>query len=65
MSEPPYARELPLGFMMALAGNSEAMRYYASLLPEAQRAVADGARQIQSRQQMQSYVWSLASKAGT
>lgn len=60
MSEHPEARDLPLGFMMALAGNAAAMQHYAGLQPQAQKAVAAQAAQAKSREQMQEIVSKLA-----
>ena len=49
-------QSLPLGLGMALAQNSAAMERFARLPENEQQAVIDGARQVRSRQEMQSFV---------
>ena len=51
---------LPLGLGMALAQHPEAMQRFASL-PEAERqAIAAGAHQVHSKEEMRAYVERLA-----
>ena len=52
--------DVPLGLGMALAQNADAMTYFASLSKEERRKVIDGTHSIKSKQEMQSYVTSLA-----
>lgn len=58
---PNYANgpEIPMGFGMALAENSSAMQYFASLSDEQQQAVIAHTHQIRSKKEMQAYVRSL------
>ena len=62
MQQPPQARELPLSYLMTLAGNSEAMRYYSAMLPETKRAADAGQPPRLYRLQMQPYQAVLAKK---
>ena len=55
MQQPTDARALPLGYLMALAGSSEAMRYYTNLLPQTGQQAGRPYDLLQSRQQMQAY----------
>lgn len=55
MQQPTDARALPLGYLMALAGSSEAMRYYTNLLPQSGRQTEKPADLLQARQQMLAY----------
>lgn len=49
-------QELPIGFTMELAQNPEALNKFAQL-PEHERGmIADGARDVQSRNEMRNYV---------
>lgn len=52
--------ELPLGLGMALAQNTKAMTYFASLPESGQKAIIEHTHQINSRQEMHQYVASLA-----
>jgi len=57
--------ELPIGFTMELAQHSDILNRFASL-PEAQRdAIVDGARSIESRQEMRNYVESMFQETKT
>ena len=48
--------DLPLGFGMALAQNEPAMERFARLPEAERRAVVEGARQVRSKEEMQTYV---------
>ena len=52
-------QELPVGFGMALAQHPDAMAHFSSLSETEQRAIIDGTRSIQTRQEMQTYVENL------
>lgn len=49
-------QELPMGFTMALAQRSDILRQFALLPDEEQSRLVDGARQVESRDEMRSYV---------
>lgn len=51
--------ELPIGFVMELAQHSEILNRFSHLSRPEQQAVADGARAVQSRDEMRSYVESI------
>lgn len=51
--------DLPLGFGMDLAQNVDAMKYFASLSPDEQRAVIDQTHNIASHDEMKTFVRSL------
>lgn len=51
--------ELPIGFTMALAQNSDALVYFSQLPDERKEQVVDGARQVDSREEMRAYVDNL------
>lgn len=53
------AFELPMGFGMALAKDSEAMARFSSLTKAEQKMVVDGTHAIQSKQEMEQYVQSI------
>jgi hypothetical protein len=53
--------DLPMGFGMALVQDYNSMQYFASLSLDAQRAIIDQTRSINSKDEMQSFVQSLAS----
>ena len=48
--------ELPIGFTMSLAQHSDILRRFASLPKQEQERIVDGARQVKSREEMNSYV---------
>lgn len=48
--------ELPIGFTMELAMHSDALSRFSKLSKEAQQQYIDGARQVDSREEMRSYV---------
>lgn len=48
--------ELPIGFTMVLAMHSDALSRFSKLSKEAQQQYIDGARQVDSREEMRSYV---------
>jgi hypothetical protein len=51
--------DLPIGFTMELAQHSEILNRFAGL-PEAQRnSIIDGARNVESRNEMRNYVESI------
>jgi len=49
-------RELPVGFTMELAQHSDVLNRFSGLSDQEREAVIDGARQVQSRDEMRSYV---------
>lgn len=51
--------ELPIGFTMELALNSEVLNHFASLPKTQQEAIIDGARKIDSKGEMREYVKSI------
>lgn len=51
--------ELPLGFGMALAQNSQAMKIFADMSEGEQREVLEKAHHVNSKQEMQALVQSL------
>ena len=51
--------ELPIGFTMELALNSSVLNRFAQLPKEQQDTIVDGARQINSKAEMQQYVKSI------
>ena len=52
--------ELPVGFAMALAMNPDAMAKFTALSEEEKRAIIDGTHSVRSKEEMHSYVNSLA-----
>lgn len=48
--------ELPLGFGIALAKNSDAMRYFAGLTPAEQAKIIEGTHKVGSKKEMEAYV---------
>ncbi len=48
--------ELPMGFAMALAQNSEAMRYFYNLSEEEKKLVLDETHRVQSKKEMRNLV---------
>lgn len=48
--------ELPIGFTMELAQHSDILTRYAALPEEKRKALADGARDVESRDGMRNYV---------
>ncbi|WP_343210635.1 hypothetical protein [Anaerolentibacter hominis] len=48
--------DLPIGFTMELAQNQEALLRFSKLDKGQQKAVADGARNVRSREEMRVYV---------
>lgn len=51
--------ELPIGFTMELARHSDVLARFSSLPETEQKAVIDGARNVQSRSEMRHYVESI------
>lgn len=51
--------ELPIGFTMELAQHSDIMIQFAGLSKEEQNRIINGAREIDSRDEMRSYVESM------
>lgn len=49
-------RELPIGFTMELAQHSDVLNRFSGLSESEREAVIEGARQVQSRDEMRSYV---------
>ena len=54
--------ELPMGFGMALAKNTEALTAFASMPADRRRAVVEGTHAIQSKREMQEYVNRLSAQ---
>lgn len=52
--------ELPIGFTMEMAMNSNILNYFANLPKDQQDRIVDGARQINSKSEMQQYVQSIS-----
>ena len=48
--------ELPIGFTMSLAQHSDILSRFASLSKQEQERIVGGARQVKSREEMNSYV---------
>ncbi len=48
--------EMPIGFIMALAENPEAMEKFALLSEEKKHAIAQGAHSVRSQSEMNRYV---------
>ena len=48
--------ELPIGFTMSLAQHSDILSRFTSLPKQEQERIVDGARQVKSREEMNSYV---------
>lgn len=53
-------RDIPLGFGMALAQNSEAMRVFSNLSEKEQKQCVEKTHQIGSKSEMRSFVQSIA-----
>ncbi len=51
--------EIPMGFSMALAQNLPAMQYFAGLSENQRNQIVKQTHQIQSKEEMQSFVSSL------
>ncbi len=49
-------KEVPMGFSMALAQNEKALNVYAGMRDEQKEEVIDKARNVKSKQEMQSLV---------
>ncbi|MDD3692803.1 MAG: hypothetical protein PHX02_02730 [Oscillospiraceae bacterium] len=47
---------IPMGLGMALAQNTKAMQYFASLSAQEQQAIIENTHNIRSKQEMQSFV---------
>lgn len=54
--------EIPMGFGMALAQNTDAMQYFSNLSEDEKRAVISGTHSIHSKAEMQNYVNQLSQK---
>lgn len=51
--------DVPLGFGMALAQNTDALNSFAQLTEEKRKALIEGAHNVKSRQEMREYVNSI------
>ena len=51
--------ELPIGFTMELAMHSDALTHFSALSKPEQDSIVDGARNINSKQEMRDYVESI------
>lgn len=56
--------EMPIGFTMELAQNSDALVRFSNLAKNRQEQLIDGARNIHSRQEMKSYVTNMLGAGG-
>lgn len=56
-------RELPMGFGMALAKNTDAMAEFSKMSKEQQQEVINKTHSVKSKKEMQSFVNSLASNS--
>lgn len=54
-----HNEELPIGFTMELAQHSDILNHFAQLPKTEQESIVDGARQVQSRDEMRNYVESM------
>lgn len=54
--------ELPIGFTMELAQHSDALIQFSNMSDTRQQAVIAGAKQVNSRQEMRSYVEHITNK---
>lgn len=52
-------RELPIGFTMELAQHSDILTQFAELTEAERQKYVDGARQVDSREEMRNYVESM------
>ena len=57
--------ELPIGFTMELSQHSDIMIQFAGLAKEDQNRIINGARDIDSRDEMRSYVESMFGESKT
>ncbi|MDO5560647.1 MAG: hypothetical protein Q4F95_13785 [Oscillospiraceae bacterium] len=48
--------DIPMGFGMALAQNSQALTYFASLPDDKKQIIINGTHSINSKEEMQQYV---------
>lgn len=51
--------KLPIGFTMELAQHSDALIQFSNMSPQEKDRIVEGAKNIQSRQEMRNYVASL------
>lgn len=51
--------EMPIGFTMEIAQHSDILTYFAGLNEDMQERIVDGARDVESREEMRSYVRSI------
>lgn len=56
--------DLPIGFTMELAQHSDALIRFSNMSKEHQDSIISGAKQINSRQEMRSYVENLTRQEG-
>lgn len=57
-------QELPIGFTMELAEHSDVLNYFAGLPKSQQDQLVDGARNVNSKSEMRSYVENIGRTAG-
>lgn len=53
-------KDIPLGFGMALAQNSEAMTRFSAMSEEQRRQLIEGTHSVRSKKEMQAYVDRIA-----
>lgn len=56
--------EMPIGFTMELAQHSDALIRFSNLSKDKQHQIIDGARNVNSKQEMKSYVMNVLEKKG-
>lgn len=54
--EDNYLRDLPLGFGMALARNTNALDKFATMTSDKQKELVEGAKKVSSKKEMKAYV---------
>lgn len=55
-----FGNGIPMGFGMALAQNTTALNYFSNLSEEERLKIIEGAKNVQSKQEMRSYVGNLS-----
>lgn len=53
-------KDIPMGFGMALAQNSEAMKRFSAMTDEQRSKLINGTHEIRSKKEMKSYVEKIA-----
>ena len=63
MDDYTNGKGVPLGFGMALAQNARAVEMFSQLSKSEKRDILEGARSVQSKQEMREYVDSIANRS--